>query len=146
MILLQEMFPLIMKFFKLFRKKSAFTLIELIMTIVVVGIVALPIAITLSQHVQSVFDSQNYTLALDLARFKMEEFVNTAYAGIIAGTTVSNYPGYASYDVTSVVTLVTEALPGTETYKTISISVAKTGSGSALVTLKTYVANATWGL
>lgn len=116
------------------------------MTIVVVGVVALPISITLSKHVQSVFDSQNYTMALDLARFKMEELINTAYANLTVGTTVTNYPGYVSYDVTSVVTLVTEALPGTETYKTISISVAKTGSGSALVTLKTYVANATWGL
>jgi len=134
-----------MRFFKLFRKKSAFTLIELIMTIVVVGVVALPIAITLSQHVQSVFDSQDYTMALDLARFKMEEFLNTAYASIAVGTTVSNYPGYA-YDLTSVVTLVTESPPGSEAYKTISISLAKTGSVAALVTLKTYVANATWGL
>lgn len=116
------------------------------MTMVVVGIVALPISITLSQHVQSVFDSQDYTLALDLARFKMEEFFNTAYASITAGTTVSNYPEYAAYDLTSVVTVVTEPLPGTETYKTISISVAKTGSGTVLVILKTYVANATWGL
>jgi type II secretory pathway pseudopilin PulG len=135
-----------MKFFKLFRKNKSFTLIELVMTIVVVGIVALPISITLSKHVQSVFDSQNYTLALDLARFKMEEFINTAYASIAVGTTVSNYSGYVSYDVTSVVTLVTETSPGTETYKTISISVAKTGSGTPLITLKTYIANAIWGL
>ena len=135
-----------MKFFKLFRKNKSFTLIELVMTIVVVGILALPISVTLSQHVQSVFDSQNYTVALDLARFKMEEFINTAYAGITVGTTVSNYSGYPFYAVTSVVTLVTETLPGTETYKIISISVAKTGSLTPLITLKTYIANATWGL
>jgi prepilin-type N-terminal cleavage/methylation domain-containing protein len=38
------------------RKPRAFTLIELMMTIIVVGIVAIPISIALSQHVQSVFD------------------------------------------------------------------------------------------
>lgn len=115
------------------------------MTIVVVGIVALPISITLSKHVQSVFVSQDYTMALNLARFKMEEFLNTPYGNVTNGTTVSNYPGYASYGLTSVVTPVTETSPGNETYKTISISVAKTGSGTVLATLKTYLANATWG-
>jgi len=133
-----------MKLAKLFRKKSAFTLIELIMTIVVVGIIALPISITLARQIQSVFISQDYTVALDLARFEMEKVINTAYASIVVGTTNSaNYQGYA-YDLT---TIVSETVSGSEAYKTISISAKKAGSATVLVTLKTYlVKNVTWGL
>lgn len=129
---------------QLFRKKSAFTLIELIMTIVVVGIIALPVSITLSKHIQSVFISQDYTMALDLARFEMEKIINTAYTGIAVGTTNSaSYQGYA-YDLT---TVVSETTFGSQAYKTISVSAKKAGSAAVLVTLKTYlVKNVTWGL
>lgn len=133
-----------MKLPKLSHKKRAFSLIELIMTIVVVGIIALPVSITLSRHIQSVFISQDYTLALDLARFEMEKIINTAYASIAIGTTNSaNYLGYA-YDLT---TVVSETVSGSEAYKTISVSAKKAGSATVLVTLKSYlVKNVTWGL
>lgn len=131
-----------MKSLKLSRKKKSFTLVELIMTIVVVGIIALPISITLSRHIQSVFISQDYTVALNLARFEMEKVVNTAYASI-TGASFSNYQGYA-YDLT---TSVSETVSGSEAYKLITISVTKAGSATVLVTLKTYVVkNVTWGL
>ena len=131
-----------MKFFKLFPKKGAFTLIELIMTIVVVGIVALPISITLAKHVQSVFVSQDYTVALNLARFEMEHMLNTAYASVASATT-NNYLGY-TYNVT---TTVTETVSGVQAYKIITVSVTKAGNVTVLVTLKNYmVKNVTWGL
>ena len=131
-----------MRLRKLFRKKSAVTLIELIMTIVVVGIVALPLSVTLSKHVQSVFVSQDHTLALDLARFEMEKVLNTAYASISSATT-NNYQGY-TYDVA---TTVTETVSGAQAYKLVSISVTKSGSATVLVTLKNYIVkNVTWGL
>ena len=131
-----------MRLRKLFRKKSAVTLIELIMTIVVVGIVALPLSVTLSKHVQSVFVSQDYTLALDLARFEMEKVLNTAYVSISSVTT-NNYQGY-TYDVA---TTVAETVSGAQAYKLVSISVTKSGSATVLVTLKNYIVkNVTWGL
>jgi len=133
-----------MKLARLFPKKSGFTLIELIMTIVVVGIIALPVSITLARQIQSVFISQDYTIALDLARFEMENVLNTAYASIAVGTTNSaNYQGYA-YDLT---TVVSETVSGSQAYKTISVSAKKAGSATVLVTLKNYLTkNVTWGL
>ena len=128
----------------MFTKNKAFTLIELIMTIIVVGIVALPISITLSKHIQSVLVSQDYTVALNLARLEMEHLLNTAYASIIVGTTSSpGYSGYA-YDLT---TVVTETVSGAQAYKLISISVTRAGSATGLVNLKNYIVkNVTWGL
>ncbi len=136
------MFLIMMKLRKLFRKKRAFTLIELIMTIVVVGIIAIPVSVILSKQIQSVFVSQDYTVALNLARFEMEKVLNTAYASI-SSASFSNYQGYA-YDLA---TQVDETVAGSEAYKLITISVTKAGSAIVLVTLKNYVAkNVTWGL
>ncbi|MDD5252697.1 MAG: prepilin-type N-terminal cleavage/methylation domain-containing protein [Candidatus Omnitrophota bacterium] len=127
------------RFLKLFRKKKSFTLIELIMTIVVVGIVVLPISVILAKHVQSVFVSQDYTSALNLARFKMEEVLSTPYASIAIGTTSSSYPGYAY----NVITTVSETKPkphSNEGLKLVIVSVVKPGSATALITLRTYIA------
>jgi Tfp pilus assembly protein PilE len=136
-----------MKLLKRFRKNKSTTLIELVMTIVVVGIVALPISVTLAKHVQSVFVSQDYTLALNLARLEMEKIINTAYASIATGTTVyPNYQGYA-YDLTSTVSYAFGSALTGESVKLVSISVTKAGQVTVLVTLKNYIAkNITWGL
>jgi len=134
-----------MRLLKLFHKKSAFTLIELIMTIVVVGIIALPISLTLSKHVQSVFVSQDYTTALNLARFEMEKVMNTDYASIASATT-NNYLGYP-YNVTTTVTYAFGTALTTESVRLATVSVTKAGSATVLVTLKNYIAkNVTWGL
>ena len=117
------------------------------MTIVVVGIVALPISITLAKHVQSVFVSQDYTSALNLARLEMEKVLNTAYASIAIGVTSSpSYQGYA-YDLTKTVSYLLGAAPPALGLKQVIISLTKAGSATTLVTLKTYVvSNVTWGL
>ncbi len=142
MIPLLGMYRIMMKLVKLFRKKSAFTLIELMMTIVVVGIVALPISVTLAKHVQSVFVSQDYTSALNLARFEMEKIINTTYTSV-ASVATNNYQGYAY----NVATTVAETISGLQAYKIITVSVTKAGSSTVLVTLKNYIVkNVTWGL
>jgi prepilin-type N-terminal cleavage/methylation domain-containing protein len=134
-----------MRLVKLFRKRKAFTLIELIMAIVVVGIIALPISITLSKHVQSVFISQDYSMALNLARMDMEQVLNTAYASVNSAS-FSNYQGYA-YDLSRTVTYAQGNAGTPESLKLVSISVTKAGSGTVLVTIKTYIAkNITLGL
>jgi len=134
-----------MRFFKLFRKNNGFTLIELIMTIVVVGIVALPISLNLGKQVQSVFVSKDYTMALHLARFEMERVLNTAYASITSAT-VSNYQGYA-YNVTTAVSYAFGTSLTAESVKLVTVSVTKAGSATVLVTLNNYIVkNVTWGL
>mgnify|MGYP001562893869 FL=1 len=133
-----------MKVLLKFSKKRSFALVELIMTVVVVGIIALPISVTLSKHIQSVFISQDYTLTLNLARFEMETVLNTAYASIAVGTSsVIDYQGYVHYDLSKTVT---ETTSGAQGYKFITVSVAK-DTGTISATLKTYVVkNVTWGL
>jgi len=134
-----------MRFFKLSRKNRGFTLIELIMTIVVVGIVALPISLTLGKQVQSVFVSRDYTMALHLARFKMETIFNTAYASITSATD-SSYQGY-TYNVTTTVSYAFGTSLTAESVKLVTVSVTKTGSATVLVTLNNYIVkNVTWGL
>jgi len=115
------------------------------MAIVVVGIIALPISITLSKHVQSVFISQDYSMALNLARMDMEQVLNTAYASVNSAS-FSNYQGYA-YDLSRTVTYAQGNAGTPESLKLVSISVTKAGSGTVLVTIKTYIAkNITLGL
>lgn len=123
----------------LHHKQKAFTLIELIMTIVVVGIVALPISITLSKQVQSVFTSKDYTMATNLARFDLELMNNTAYASISSSGPLSNYQGYA-YDLTRTVSVI-NPLVGTESTKKVTVQVTKAGSAVVLVKLVTYISN-----
>ncbi|MDD5356300.1 MAG: type II secretion system protein [Candidatus Omnitrophica bacterium] len=134
-----------MRLTRLSRKKRAFTLIELIMAIVIVGIIALPVSITLSKHIQSVFVSQDYTVALNLARLDMEQVLATAYANINSAS-FNNYQGY-NYNLVRTVAYA-QGNPGSaESLKSIAISVTKAGSATALVTLKTYIAkNVTVGL
>jgi len=142
-----------MKLRKLFHKikmklnwrKAGLTLIELIMTILVIGIIALPISITLSKHVQSVFISQDYTTALNLARLDMEEVINTDYASI-ASASLSNYKGY-DYDLSRTVIYAQGGAGTAESLKLVTISVSRAGSPTDLVTLKTYIVkNVTIGL
>ena len=115
------------------------------MTIVVVGIVALPISITLSKQVQSVFVSQDYSTALNLARLDMEQVLNTDYASINSAS-FSNYQGYA-YNLSRTVTYVQGSSGTAESLKLVSISLTKAGSATVLATIKTYIAkNITLGL
>ena len=119
------------------RKLKGFTLIELIMTIVVVGIAAIPISITLGKQVQSVFQSQDITMAINLARFDLAQMNNTAYTSI-ASAAISNYQGYA-YNLTRTVSYVNGTSVSAESTKKITVQVTKSGSAEVLAKLVTYV-------
>ena len=123
---------------KLIRpNKRAFMLIELMMTIVVVGIIAIPISITLSQQIQSVFTSQDLSMANNLARFDLAQMNNTTYTSIVSAN-VSNYQGY-SYDLTRTVTFVNgTSLTAESTIKVIS-QITKSGSAAVITSLTTYI-------
>lgn len=127
------------------RHKTGFTLIELIMTIVVVGIVSIPLSLLVSAHIRSVFNSADNTLARELARFEMEKVNNTSYASISSANT-SNYEGY-TFDITRTVTYAQGDASSTESLKKIVVDVKKSGSAAILVSLMTYIAkNVGYGL
>jgi len=107
------------------------------MTIVVVGIVALPISVTLARHVQSVFESQDMTIATNLARFDLELMNNTNYTSI-ASASFAGYQGY-DYDLTRTVSDINGWWFSTEGTKKITVQVTKSGSAAVLVKLVTYI-------
>lgn len=122
----------------------AFTLIELIMTIIVVGIAAIPLSLSISQHAESVFYSQDLTTAISLARFEMEKVNNMGYTSIVSANPI--YPGY-NYDLTRIVTYAQGNDASSESLKKIIVTVTKSGSSEALGSLITYIAkNVSYGL
>jgi prepilin-type N-terminal cleavage/methylation domain-containing protein len=127
------------------RHKYGFTLIELIMTIVVVGLIAVPLSISLTEQVQGVVQSSASTSALNLARFEMEVVNNLAYTNI-ASASFANYQGYP-YDIDRTVAYVQGSAASAESLKSITVSVKKAGSATVLVSLVTYIAkNLSYGL
>ncbi|MDD5691272.1 MAG: type II secretion system protein [Candidatus Omnitrophica bacterium] len=119
------------------RKPRAFTLIELIMTIVVISIVALPISVTMAKHVQSVFQSQDITMAINLARLDLEQVNNTPYNSI-ASANIPNYQGYG-YDLVRTVYFINGSTYSQESTKKITVQVSKAGSATVLAKLVTYI-------
>ena len=124
---------------------AGFTLIELILTIIVVAIVAIPLSLLLFQHMDGVFQSQDYTMALNLARYEMERVNNMSYASVTVGTfNINNFQGY-SYYLTRTVSLIQNTPP--ESLKQVRVDVRKSASSPILVSLITYlVANVIYGL
>lgn len=119
------------------RLKTGFTLIELIMTIIIVGITAVPLSLLLSQQIRSAFDSADYTMAVNLCRFEMEKVNNSGYADIVSAG-FSNYEGH-SYDVARIVSYVEGNAASQESLKKIVVEVKKTGSSAVLIRLVTYI-------
>ena len=120
------------------NKSKGFTLIELVMTIVVVGIVGVPLALSIGQQVYSTVQSGAYTKALNLARYEMEILNNTAFASI-ATASYPSFQGYP-YNVTVTVTYAQGTSSSTESLKLIVVSVTQTGSATVLASLTTYMA------
>ena len=124
---------------------KGFSLIELVMTIVVVSIAAIPLSLLLSQHVESTFVSEDYTMGLHLARFEMEKVRNMSYANIVSAT-LSNYQGY-NFNVARTVAYAQGNAASAESLKQVKVDVTKTGSATVLVSLTTYVTkNVLYGL
>jgi len=121
-------------------KKKGFTLIELVMTMVVIGIVSVPLSYLITSHLEGVFLLEDDTMAQNLARFELEKVNNMAYATINAGTvTVSNYQGYA-YDVSTTVSFVQGNAGSAESLKKIQVDVKESGSAKVNASLTTYLA------
>jgi Na+/phosphate symporter len=107
------------------------------MTIIVAGIVAVPLSLLLARQIQSVFQSEDFTAAYDLARFDMEVVNNLPYAGINSATT-SSYQGYP-YTVTRTVAYAHGTGASAESTKKVTIQVTRSGSAAVIVKLVTYI-------
>lgn len=119
--------------------RTGFTLVELIMTIAVLGIVAIPISLMLSAHMESLYQSQDLTQAVNLARYDMETVNNMAYAGI-SSAALSSYQGYP-YDINRSVVYVYGNQAAPESTKKVTVAVTRAGKSDILFQLTSYVTN-----
>lgn len=122
---------------------TGFTLIEIIMAIILLGIVSVVLGLFVSQQVQAVARADEYALAFNLARSEIEFVNNLAYASITTDN-IPNYEGYAGFDMDRTVTATTS---GSEEYKTVLVQIRRPGGTENLAALTTYVTkNITFGL
>ncbi|MCX5681697.1 MAG: prepilin-type N-terminal cleavage/methylation domain-containing protein [Candidatus Omnitrophica bacterium] len=127
------------------HKRFGFTLVELVMTIVVVGIVAVPLSMFVATTAQNIFTLHDRSISANLARLAMEKVNNTAYASL---TGTINFPnqGY-SYNVQGVVTYVAGDAGTLESLKKIVVTVTRPAEVTPFFTLITYIAkNVAYGL
>lgn len=125
--------------------QAGFTLIELVMTIVVAGVIAIPLSLTISQYIKSVFKAQDYTMAANLARAEIERVNKMTYTSMVTAS-FTNYQGYP-YNVARTVTYIAGSSGSTNSLKQIVVSVTKSGSAEVLANFTTYFArNVSYGL
>ena len=127
------------------KNNKAFTLIEMVMTLVIIGILAAPVGLMIGQQFEGVFFSQDSHEAMNLARFEMERVKKMSYASIITAS-LSNYQGYP-YDITRTVSFVQGNAGSAESLKQVVVDVRRSGSAAILFSLRTYIArNVLYGL
>lgn len=124
---------------------SGFSLIELIMTIVVMSIVSVPLSLLIGAHLESVFVSEDEAMAQNLARFEMEKVNNMNYANVTSAN-FSNYQGYP-YDLVRTVSYVQGNGATAESLKKITVDVTKSNGTNVIAGLITYLAkNVVYGI
>lgn len=115
-----------------------FTLIELVMSMMVMGIIAASLGISIGQLVRSTVDSDLHGMATHLARFEMEKVQNMEYSSIVSSSS-SNYEGY-NYDLVRTVTYAQGNPSDPENLKQIKVGISRAVAGipMVLVELITY--------
>ena len=131
------------------------TLVELVVTIALVGIIGIPTGLLVSEHFQQAITSRDSSVAIQLARAEMERLDglnNVCHADLAVGppVTMTNYGGYP-YTVTRTVTCIegncssvspgncgTPTTSSNQGVKRIEVAVTKAGSSSPLARLITY--------
>ncbi len=128
-------------------KRKGFTLIEIIVTMVLLAVIAVTVGLFTMAQMQAVARSGEYTIAFNLARLELETVNNLAYASLPVGTvTTNNYKLY-SYTVIRTVSYVFGNDAAAESLKQVLIEVRKSNSSETIARLVIYlVKNTSIGL
>ena len=101
------------------KAKKSFTLVELVMTIVVVSILWVPLSLMVFQYIESYVYSENVTSSLQLVRLEMEELFTMDYDNIDSAV-FPQYKGYP-YDLNRTVSYVAGDAFSSESLKKIEV-------------------------
>lgn len=131
------------------QSHKGFTLIEFIIMIAVGSFLVSGLVLFTFQQTKNGTQMRDFFVALDLARLKMAEMNNTAYASLPVGTTtLADDPSFPGFDIQRVITLVNTGAPNPVTLRQINIKIDYAGGtfSSPLVQLSTYrQSNTTFG-
>lgn len=117
--------------------KRGFTLIELVMTIVVAGIIAVPLSLMIFKQVEGTFLSEDIAVCNNLLRFQMEKVNNLSFSSI-ADTAISNFEGF-DYDLAQTVSTISHA--GSERLKQVNVVLTRAGTAKTVVSGSTYISD-----
>lgn len=117
-------------------KNKAFTLIELIMTIMVVTVLVIPLTLVVCQYLTSFHVGDNALFAVQLARHQLESVANMDFNNI-SSAFFSGYHGFP-YDVTRNVTYQQGSGATPESLKKIAVEVKPSGGSEMLTEMWTY--------
>jgi prepilin-type N-terminal cleavage/methylation domain-containing protein len=119
------------------KNTKGFTLIEMIIIIVIVGIGVVPLMNMFYGAGLSMGQSDFVTVATELAQGKMDDYIQPGYASASSGSGTFSAP-HATYNWAATVTLVDAGFAndaGSTTYKKVEVTVSASGKSLTLTTV-----------
>ncbi|MFH1762442.1 MAG: prepilin-type N-terminal cleavage/methylation domain-containing protein, partial [bacterium] len=127
----------------IWTNKKGFTLIELIISIVLMGIIISTIALTYNQLLKGIVKNIQISKAIGLSKTEISIVNNTAYddPALANGynNTITDYLG-SGYDLNRSVSYVSGNDASAESLKKVTVKVFPAGSTSALISSNIYLA------
>jgi prepilin-type N-terminal cleavage/methylation domain-containing protein len=125
--------------------QKGFTLIELVLTIVLISVLFVFLGITVFQYIEGTIRAQDYSQALNIVQLDMERIKNLNYDSV-ATVYFPNYLGLR-YDIYREVVFVQGTAATAESLKQVRVYVRRTGTTPVLFNFVTYLArNINYGL
>jgi len=125
--------------------KSGFTLIELIMTMILIGVIMVPLGLMCNEYIHSIIFSRDAGVAEALAKLEMAKINNLSYsdATLVDGydNTASNYEGY-NIDLRREIDYVAGS---SNNLKKAVLTLYEGGTSSELAQVASYIADVSFG-
>ncbi|MCX5715689.1 MAG: prepilin-type N-terminal cleavage/methylation domain-containing protein [Candidatus Omnitrophica bacterium] len=128
------------------QKNRGFTLIEVILSIIILGVILTPFSVLVSNVIRQNIYSQAQATAVSLAEGELERITNMRFAAVAAEASAAFAAPFGAYTHAAAVDYVNAGalntpVAGPTDYKRVQVSVNNTVSGT--ITLTTLVTNKT---